>query len=285
MRLAIVTDIHHGRVTFVKQGPRALGLLAAGLARAKEAGVDAVVELGDRISDLDEAADFALQSEVGRVFDASGLTRHHICGNHDRAHLSAARNAEALGAELGTRAVDLGHVRLVFWEPDVALSRTKGFSLAPGDLDGLRGLLAQSARRTILFSHAPLSGHSMRGNYWFENNPAHATYAEADAIRAVLAEAPCPLIAIAGHVHWNSFAELDGVRHLTLHSLTDSTYSHPEPSGAFGWLTVDGERGYWKVEGLAPLEIEFPFPHAKSTRLVPHPRFADLARAADLISV
>jgi hypothetical protein len=284
MRLAIVTDIHHGRVTFVKQGLRALGLLAAGLARAKEAGVDAVVELGDRISDLDEAADFALESEVGRVFAESGLVRHHICGNHDRAHLSAARNAQALGAELGTRAVDLGDVRLVFWEPDVALSRTKGFSLAPGDLDGLRGLLAQSARRTILFSHAPLSGHSMRGNYWFENNPAHATYAEADAIRAVLAEAPCSLIAIAGHVHWNSFAEVDGVRHLTLHSLTDSAYSDPEPSGAFGRLTIDGERAHWKVEGLAPLELGFPFPRAKPERLAALPRFADLARGAELIS-
>ena len=284
MRLAIVTDIHHGRVTFVKQGPRALDLLASGLKRAREAKVDAVVELGDRISDVDEAADFALESDVGRVFAESGLVRHHICGNHDRAHLSAERNAEALRTTLGTRAVGIGDIRLAFWEPDVSLTRAKGFSLAPGDLDALRELLSQSDRRTILFSHAPLSGHSMRGNYWFENNPDHATYAQIDAIRQVLAEAPCPLLAVAGHVHWNTLTDVDGTRHLTLHSLTDSTFSHPEPSGAFGWLTIEGERVEWRVEGLSPLAIEFPFAEKKPTRPKTLPRFTELTMGAELIS-
>ncbi|MCA3245314.1 MAG: metallophosphoesterase family protein [Tagaea sp.] len=284
MRLAVVTDIHHGRVTFVKQGPRALGLLEAALRRAREAKVDAVVELGDRISDVDAAADFALESEVGRVFAESGLARHHICGNHDRAHLSADRNAVALNAPLGTRAVELGDIRLAFWEPDVSLSRARGFSLAPGDLESLRDLLGRSDRRTILFSHAPLSGHSMRGNYWFENNPAHATYAQIDDIRKILAEAPCPLLAIAGHVHWNSVADVDGTTHLTLHSLSDSTFSHPEPSGAFGWLTVEADHVLWRVDGLSPVAMELPFPAAKSSRPATLPRFSDLAKGADLIS-
>jgi Icc protein len=284
MRLAVVSDIHHGRVTFVKQGPRALDLLAAGLKRARDANVDAVVDLGDRISDVNEAVDFALETDVGRVFAESGLVRHHVCGNHDRAHLSVERNAQALATEFGTRAVEIGGIRLVFWEPDVSLSRTKGFSLAPGDLEALRDILGRDGRRTILFSHAPLGGLSMRGNYWFENNPDHATYAELDAIRQVLADAPCPLLAVAGHVHWNTIGEVDGTRHLTLHSLTDSTFSDPEPSGAFGWLSVEGESARWRVEGLSPIEVAFPFAMIKPTRPAPLVRFVDLKMGADLIS-
>lgn len=276
MRLALVTDIHHGRVSFTKQGPRAVELLRAGLARAAAQGVDAVIDLGDRISDVGEAADLALESEVGRVFAQSGLARHHVCGNHDRAFLTRAQNAAALDAPLGTRSVEAGEFRLAFWEPDVSLSRTKGFALAEGDLDALAALLATSDKRTLLFTHVPLSGQSMRGNFWFENNPAHAAYRETDAIRDVLAAAPCPILAVAGHVHWNSIVEIDGIRHLTQQSLIDSAYGHPEPAAAFGWLAIEGETVRWRVDGAWPLAAEFPFPARKPRRLRALPVFGAL---------
>ena len=39
-------------------------------------------------------------------------------------------------------------------------------------------------RPTLLVSHVPLSGHAQTGNYYFERNPGHATYAEIADIRA-----------------------------------------------------------------------------------------------------
>lgn len=283
MKLGIVTDIHHGRVTFTKQGPHALSLLADSLKSFANARVDAVVDLGDRISDVDTATDLALERDVGEVFEKAGLARHHVCGNHDRAHLTAAENADALAAAIGSRTVEIGGIRLVFWEPDVKLTRHKRFELVAGDLAWLEQTLAQSTQRTILFSHAPLSGHSMVGNYWFENSPDFATYREIDAIRAVLAKSPCPILALAGHVHWNTTAEVDGIRHLTLQSLSDSVFSHPEPSRACALLTIEGDRVDWNVSGTAPLDLSFRFPETKPERLPNLPPFSELK--GDLFAV
>jgi hypothetical protein len=277
MRFAVVTDIHHGGVSFTKQGPAACGLLRRMLVAAGEAGASAVVDLGDRISDIDAATDATLLTEVAAVFRESNLPRHHVDGNHDRCFLTAAENDAVLGRAGWTRAVDLGPVRAIFWQPDVTLTRTRPLQLGDGDLDALAAVLGTSDRRTLLFTHVPLSGASMAGNMWFENNHAHAAYAaDQAAIRAVLAAAPCPIIAFAGHVHWNSLSVVDGVAHVTAQSLTESFTTGGEACGAWGLVDIDADTLTWRVMGADPIELRLPFPAVRPRWAKPLPSFAKL---------
>jgi UDP-2,3-diacylglucosamine pyrophosphatase LpxH len=274
--LAVVTDIHHGADTFTKVGTAALGLLDEALTRAKALGVDAVIDGGDRISDVDAATDRRLEAEVADCFAAAGLPRYHVDGNHDRAFLTEAENTEALRCDKRPDTVDLGEVRLVFWRPDVTLTRTRGFSLTDGDLVHLSNLLNASEKRTILVSHVPLSGQSMLGNYWFEANQAHAAYAEQVAIRAVLAVAPCPIVAISGHVHWNSVTMVDHVPHLTIQSLSDRWHSMPHPAGAWAHLSADNQTLSIRVFGHDSFAAEVPFPQRRCLRVERLPRFTEI---------
>lgn len=261
IRIAIVADIHHGADVITKRGSAALPLLSRFVADASEA--DAVIDLGDRISDVDADADRALQRAVAEVFAPLQDRRHHVCGNHDVAHLTLAQNEAILDRPLASRVVDLGHLRLAFWQPDVTLTATQPPRLVDGDLDALSGLLDDD-RPTVLVSHIPVSGASQTGNHWFENNPRHATYAGSlGAIRAVIGGAPGPVLALAGHVHWNTITQVDGVAHLTQQSLTESCTTAGEPSVCTGLLTVEADMVRWKVTGLDPCEVSLPWSSRK----------------------
>ena len=108
-RIAIVTDIHHGAPSHTKRGDTALALLAEFVAWANAARPDLVLDLGDRISDVDAETDAQLEREVAAVLSGLEAPLHHVCGNHDRDHLSVAENASILGASLESEVLDLGH--------------------------------------------------------------------------------------------------------------------------------------------------------------------------------
>lgn len=274
-RIAVVTDIHHGRDTPTKRGTAALSLLDKFIDEVNGGSFDAVLDLGDRISDETAERDVELQREVVASFRRLGnKPRQHVIGNHDFALLSAEQNAAILEAPLHTRAAVIGDVRLAFWQPDVTLALDRGLHLADGDLAALEELLNADDRPTLLVSHVPLSGHTQTGNYYFERNPGHATYAEVDDIRRLIAAAPCPLVAIAGHVHWNTLTIVDGTPHLTLQSLTE-TFTTGEPAGATAVIEIDGDVCRWTVAGLDRVAISLPWPKSRPQWRPPLRPFAE----------
>ncbi|MGJ4931414.1 metallophosphoesterase family protein [Bradyrhizobium sp. HKCCYLS2038] len=260
-RIAVIGDIHHGRDTPTKRGSAAMPLLSRFVAEVNAVRIDAVIELGDRISDESPERDRKLAEEVADQFTRLSAPRHHVSGNHDVAMLSLADNEAILGRPTGSRALVIGNVRCAFWQPDVRLTRERGLHLAADDIADLQRLLADE-RPTLLISHVPLSGHAQTGNFYFERNPGHATYAEIDSIRGVIAQAPCPIIALAGHVHWSTLTTVDGTPHLTLQSLTE-TFISGEPAEAAGLLEIDGGVVRWTISGREPLSVTLPWPCVK----------------------
>ncbi|WP_316193063.1 metallophosphoesterase family protein [Bradyrhizobium sp. SZCCHNRI1029] len=277
-RIAVIADIHHGRDTPTKRGSVALQLLERFVTEVNAEDIDAVIDLGDGISDEDPERDRLLQSDVAMCFAKLASTHHHVSGNHDVALLSLADNEAILDRPSGSRAVIVGDVRCVFWQPDVSLTPTRGFRLSASDLDALVQLLAQDDRPTLLVSHVPLSGHAQTGNYHFEANPGHAAYAETDAIRAAIADAPCPIVGLAGHVHWNTLTTVDGTPHLTLQSLTE-TFISGDPAEAAGILTIGDGSLRWTVTGREPLSVTLPWPRTKARWCAPLSCFATAAMA------
>ncbi len=256
IRLAVVADIHHGADTYTKRGSSALGLLRDFVAFANAQKVDAVIDLGDRISDVDPDADRALAAEVATVFERLEMPRHHVDGNHDRDNLTAGENAAILGSTPGSAVVPLGAWDLVVWRADPFIHRgpaRRGFVLPETDFLWLERTAREATRPLMIVSHVPVSPASQAGNYYFERHPESAAYPEAPRVRTALARARVPVACLSGHVHWNTVAQVDGIPYLTQQSLTETFTTAGEPAASWSVVTL-GETLHWQVMGADPLE-------------------------------
>lgn len=255
-RIAIVTDIHHGAPSLTKRGDTALELLADFTAWANAEAPDLVLDLGDRISDIDAETDARLECEVRDALAGLEAPLHQVCGNHDRDHLSVAENEEILGTPLGHEVIDLGDWQLALWRADAKIHRDRpmpGFDLPETDLLWLSRMVQAADKPTLVASHVPVSGHSQIGNYYFECRPGLSRYPQSARVRDVLAQARVPMACIAGHVHWNTLTTVGGVPHMTQQSLTESFTTEGQPARAWGMLTL-GEHIHWQVFGDDPFE-------------------------------
>lgn len=249
LRLCLVADIHHGTDSFTKKGSAALPLLADFARFANETKPHFVIDMGDRISDVDTETDKRLEAEVADGFKAIEAPILHICGNHDRDHLSVADNEAILGQSLANQTIDVGDWTLVIWRADSKIHRPGGFVMTEADLLWLAGVVRTATRPLAIFSHVPISGHDQTGNYYFERNPDASTYpGGADRARAILATARVPVACFSGHVHWNTLTMSNGQPHFTLQSLTESFTTHPEPAGSYALLEL-GDAIDWQVFG------------------------------------
>jgi len=257
VRLAIVADIHHGAPSATKRGDAALALMDDFARFVTSEGATHVLDLGDRISDVDAETDRRLEAEVAEAFRAVQAPVWHLNGNHDRDHLSVADNEEILGQSLGHAVHDLGDWRIALWRADSKICRSDGhhcFMLREADLLWLSRTVQAADRPLLVVSHVPVSGHSQIGNYYFQNNPASSVYPMAERVRAALAQARVPVVCLAGHVHWNTVTTVDGIPHLTQQSLTESFTTEGAPAGAMGILDL-GETLRWEVAGADPFSF------------------------------
>lgn len=257
LRLALVTDIHHGKPSFTKKGPEALGLLEQFVAFANRERPDYVIDLGDRITDVDRATDRDLTAEVAEVFAKLEVPRRHILGNHDVAFMEIADNEAMLGHAMAHASVDVGDYHLVFWQMDTRLTLDGGFTPDADDLAWLRQDLAASSLPAVIFSHVPLDGGSMRGNYWFQNNARFGGLPHTDEIQEIVQGAGNVVLCVAGHVHWNNVNIIDGIPHLSLQSLSESYTTEGQATGAWAWIELD-EEIRWRTHGRDPIQLAVP---------------------------
>jgi hypothetical protein len=106
----------------------------------------------------------------------------------------------------------------------------------------------------MIASHVPVSGHAQTGNYYFERNPELSRYPQSASARAAMETARVPVVAIAGHVHWNTVTCVGGIHHLTQQSLTESFTTQGAPAAAWGLLDLS-DTVHWQVFGADPFEV------------------------------
>lgn len=278
LKLAIVSDIHHGDDKLTKRGSAALGLLDDFLTFAGDWGADYIVDLGDRISDVDRTTDARLLREVAARFAGLNTPHAHINGNHDVAFLGEAANADVLPGAGASRSVEIKGWRLIFWQADTYIPYPDPFSLRKSDLDWLAAELPQSDAPTIVFSHVPVSGGSMTGNYWFQNNPQHATYPNAAEARALIENLGHVALCVSGHVHWNSLNRVNAVPHIALQSLTESFATGGAAAGVWATLELD-DAIRWRAHGRDPIEMTLPLRRPGESWETPLPGLRHLKRA------
>src|SRR5262245_49941049 len=90
LQIALIADIHHGIDQGTKLRSAALPLLQPFVDWVNAITPDLVVELGDRINDLDKDADRTWTRDIADAFTAVQRPCVHILGNHDNNQLSRA---------------------------------------------------------------------------------------------------------------------------------------------------------------------------------------------------
>jgi HAD superfamily hydrolase (TIGR01450 family) len=277
LKLALVTDIHNGKESLTKKGGMAIPLLRQFASFVETEAPDLIVELGDRISDVDSDTDRISLSAVAAVFAAVAVPRRHLMGNHDRVYLSEADNRAALGQDFRSHSIDIKGWHLAFWQADVHLSHRHSPCLTAADLAWLQADLAATNLPTIVFSHIPLDGASMTGNFYFEANPQYATYANVDAAQRIISEAGNVAMCVAGHVHWNNISRIDGVPYVTLQSLTESATTQGD--AAAGWAIIEADHQLrWRGYGGDPIELTVNLGGGNRRWTRPLPPFRQLVR-------
>ena len=259
IRLALVTDIHHGANVGTKDGRHALPLLNDFCDWVETIQPDLVVDLGDRISDVDRDTDIALTQDVAAVFKRLTVPRVHLCGNHEVGKMALDDATTAIGQSLHSHSRELGGFHLVFWNADVQVHRDPfRFEIDEADLSWLTAELASSSQPTIVFSHIPLDNGSMIGNFYFEQMfPGMGHYSNGAAAREIIEQSGKVFLCLAGHVHWNHHTAIDGIHHITIQSLTETFTSHPHVAGAHALLEV-GDDIRLEVFGNDPFALRLP---------------------------
>jgi calcineurin-like phosphoesterase family protein len=260
MKIAIITDIHHGPQSHTKEaGWNGLPVLQQFIDKATAENVDLVLDLGDHISDTTHADDYRVASEVAEIFKTFPGKRVHVLGNHDVANLSVANNEAIFEQSMASSVTDLGDVRLIAWQPDVKISMGTGFNKASTHLDWLVEALNADERPAIIATHVPLSGHSQIGNYYFQRNAQYSTYPDHDIVRAAVEATGKAALWLSGHVHWNTVTNVGNVQHVTIQSLSERFTTMPLTAAAYADLEVTGNQFTIDVHGNDPFHVRLPF--------------------------
>lgn len=267
LRIAVVGDVHAGPDRGSKRGSAAFELLDHVLPKIEASAPDLVVELGDRITEVDADSDARHAARVAEAIAALPVPRVHLLGNHDVHHLTPARNEALLGAPQRNHATLCQGVRLLFWYPDCRYVPYLGnLRLAEGDLAWLEAALGEHDDvPTVLFSHLPARREPTAGNPYFATRPAgRAWHADVDRVTDVLERHPHVVACVSGHTHWNAAGLHDGLLFLTLPSLTETFTTAPHPSGAWATFEID-EVLRWRVHGRDPWTVERPLVSPRPT--------------------
>lgn len=269
MKIAIVTDIHHGPTSHNKEtGWNSLDALHSVIDCAIEEQVDLLLDLGDHISDTNAKADYKVATEVAEMFKTFPGHRVHVVGNHDVANLSVADNEAIYGESMQSRVVDLGSCRLLVWQPCVEITMGIGLPATEPDIAWLVAALNADERPAIIATHVPLSGHSQIGNYYFENNPQYATYPDHQRVREAVEATGKAALWLSGHVHWNTVTQINNLPHITIQSLSERFTTFPKTAECWALLEITQHEMSLEVRGNDPFFVRLPFNRSGDQRWI-----------------
>ena len=265
MKISIIADIHHGKES--RNCPHVrdpdypvIEAVEQFVEDAAQGGADVLLDLGDRIDDVDHDTDLELVRSVSAAFKRFPREVVHILGNHDVVNLSKEENEEAVGCSFDSRVVDLGEFRLIAWQPNVVFDYANGcFAPTSGHLGWLVQALLEDNRPAVIASHVSFSGHAQTGNYYHQFHPTYSTHPDHEAVRAAVEKTGRAAIWLAGHSHWNTWTNISNVHHFTIQSFTERYTTYPKTAASHADLVIENGQFTLTVHGNDPLHMSLPF--------------------------
>jgi 8-oxo-dGTP diphosphatase len=213
MRIAVISDIHHGqpsqfRGQWRKLSDHALPLLQAAIDTInRDVQPDWVLHLGDAIQDVDSEQDRRLYAEAANVLKTLQAPLLHVTGNHDEACLSEAELDVLRGSDQLRTPLDCGPVTLLRLASHNTLTRCW---IEAGDVARLLAQIHEAPKPVVVVMHHSLSDEDLTGNPWFEDFPQQCLVEDRAAIRQALEATGRVRAVLNGHLHWNRLWSAQG---------------------------------------------------------------------------
>jgi 3',5'-cyclic-AMP phosphodiesterase len=258
VRIVLVTDIHLGPNTGNVYGDRALEFFEEFGKAAAESHPELVVDLGDRLTEINREADMENLINLAQRFRSLPSPRKHLIGNHDL--LPKALQETILETNLSSHALEIRGWQLAFLE---TFDGTIGGAISDATVDWLEEELRGSDSPAVIFSHQPLHGLPMTGNPYFESDYAeHACAKNAARLRDVLERAnrerPGKVrLCLNGHAHWMDSCTIGAIPYVTIPSLSESIMTDGVPARAWAVLDLNSDSVRLRVHGVKPVTLEF----------------------------
>ncbi|MGE5572767.1 MAG: metallophosphoesterase family protein [Bacteroidota bacterium] len=234
----MVTDIHAGCDHGSQLGSHAPLLLEEFLREMGRFKPDLVVDLGDRINNVNRAEDaLHLHELVARTHVLRPL--RHVPGNHDLVHLTLEENEAITRQPQGNRCETWQGWPVLFLntettdQPDLKrllkdISQPVGASKENG---------ARGGRVLLVFSHRPLVPVPLTRNPLFPSRESQNPPWGTTLVRELVELGWSPFC-LNGHLHWNHVLTGRSFTQVTVAALVETWETLGKPSGSFAEVVV-----------------------------------------------
>ncbi len=256
LKIGLIADIHYGANRGSRMGTEAGRLLEGFLEAMDRFRPALIVDLGDRVMDIDPVIDWRHTLHVQSVLSRARVPVYHVFGNHDVKNNPKREICDLLGVPAARAVVRTPQCHLVILDTVDPVVGRYGGHVSDEQLEWLRGALAEDRRPVVVFTHHPLDDQDTQPNPLFSEHPEWALVDNRRAVRDLLFAADRVVAVISCHVHWNYVTFTQGVPFVTIQSLIETWCTHGRPAGAYGKLWIGpGRQIRLVVEGRDPLTV------------------------------
>lgn len=248
IRFGVVSDIHAGPNEGNRRGEAATSLLAHAVDVMAEAGVEFVVELGDRVNNTTPEEDWQRLVEVRHIFDRLPCPVYHLHGNHDVEDIPKDEQNDLLGKRGNYECIQMDGLALILLDTTDIPIESVGGALGAEQLKWFEEQLDALSGDVLVFSHHPLVEQDIRWHSYFVEHPHHAFVQNRDAATRLYESNPKVRALFSGHLHSMFSGVASGRALYTVPSLVDARLTG-QPLGAFGIVDVTSAAVQWHVFG------------------------------------
>lgn len=220
-----------------------------------------VVDLGDRIMEVDVPADRRHTLDVRDRLRQVKVPVFHLMGNHDVANLPKASVCRLLGMPAAYHSAQVDGYTCLFLDSTDPIVGEYGGRISDAQLAWLEAELAMARWPVVVFCHHPLDEQPIETNPLFRDHPEWSMVENRKAVRDLLAQRGNVVAVVTGHVHWNRASCSVGIPFLTIQGLVETWTTGGVPAGAYGKLSFSATRGVeLVVEGRDAVTVQLPVP-------------------------
>ena len=266
LHFGVITDVHWGPDKETRMGSQAPNLVV-NIVNAFNAikDLDFVVDLGDRIGNIDYVHDLEHLRQFSKVIEKLNAPYYPLLGNHDLRYLSLEDNEKILKKRVGFRSVIIKGIELIFLNAQDPVRAGQGGSIGENQRKDLGKTLSSSERPALVFTHQALDEQDVTNNVYFDEwGKGDCAYVDSrEKIRALLEKSGRVKAVFQGHLHWNRLQYHGGIPYITQGSVTE-TANIPDkrPGGYYSVIRLSKEGLDMTIHGrfstrfkLSPIEL------------------------------
>lgn len=260
LRIGLITDIHSGPDMDTRLGTAAPSFLEKFAARmSKKFRPDLIVDLGDRINDVNVSEDIDRIQKVREKLESIGVPVFFLYGNHDLINIDKEKMRKLLGKKSDYEAIDYRGYHFILLDSQDPTFGGVGGTISEEQLSWLESDLKKCSNQVIIFSHHPLDEQTFASHWFFGTHPEFALAKNREHARTLFAQSKKVKAIFNGHMHWNNVETIDGIPYVTIESLVDGGLTDGHPCGCFTELVLEKDGDFsLNVRGDLPMSFSYP---------------------------